>query len=285
VTDLIYRSSITSTNSSIPRLLFITFVVVAVVLTIGASLFFIPSLFGPRWPWLLKPFNARFLGAVYFAEMVTVLITIRVRRWSPARLAVPQAVVFTAIVTLSSVLQYSQFNFSRPIVWGWFVIYILPMVIIAFYWWQYRNLGASDVVSLSKAWRDYLLAEAIVLGVYGISLFVLPSVAGAFWPWTINAFHAQMYSAIFLTGAVGAWILYKSAAHLELVAQGLTQVSFGGLSILGLLVVDGTVHTVAWYALGTWVWVGACALLAVSGLGLAWQGWRSSRQDDRGVHV
>lgn len=268
----------TSTNSSIPRLLFITFVVVAVVLTIGASLLFIPSLFGPHWPWLLKPFNARFLGAVYCAEMVSVLFTIRVRRWSTARLAVPQAVVFTAIVTLASILQYSQFNFNRPIVWGWFVIYILPMVIIAFYWWIFRTPGASDGVSLSKAWSSFLLAEAIVLGVYGISLFVLPSVAAAFWPWTINAFHAQMYSAIFLTGAVGAWILYKSAAHLELVAQGLTQMVFGGLSILGLLVVDNTVHTVPWHAPGTWVWIGACAILAVSGLGLAMLGWRASRR-------
>ncbi len=271
----------TSTNPYIPRLLFIIFVIVALVLLVGASLFFVPGLFGPHWPWPLKPFNARFLGAVYLAEMVTVLMIIGVRRWSPTRVALRQAVVFTSVVILFSLLQYSQFNFNRPIVWSWFIIYIIPTVILIYYWWRYRKVQASDVVPLSKPWRGYLLVEGIILAVYGISLLVLPSVAGAFWPWKIDAFHAQMYSAIFMAGGIGAVILYKSAARLELVTQGLTQVTFGGLSILGLLVVDSAVHTVNWSALGTWVWVGACALLAVSGLGLAWSGWRSSQQEGR----
>ena len=264
----------TSNNPLIPRPLFITFIAVAVILTAGASLFFNPGLFGPHWPWLLKPFHARFLGALYTAEFVTVLFTVIVPRWSPARLSVPQSVAFAGIVSAASFLQFSQFNFSRPIVWIWFVLYILTAAIIAYYWWPNRNLQAPERIPLSMGWRGYLLAQGFVLGIYGLGLFLLPATASAFWPWTIDAFHAQIYSAIFLTGAVGAWMLYKSASRLELMMEGLTQAAFGALSIAGLLIVDGTVHKVNWSAPGTWIWLAALAWLAVSGIAIAWRGWR-----------
>jgi hypothetical protein len=265
----------TSTDPAIPRPLFIAFLIVALVLIAGASLFFVPGFIGPHWPWPLKPFNARFLGAVYCAEMVSVLLTLLLRDASPLRLSVTQASVFTAIVTLASVIQYAQFNFSRLIVWVWFVIYILPLMVFAYCLWRYHYLRLSGGMSLPEPGRLYLLLQGIVLGVYCLALFVLPSLASGFWPWKIDAFHAQIYSAVFLTGAVGAWLLYRSANRLELITAGVTQGTLGGLAVLGLLLVDRNVHTVDWSALGTWVWVGAFAWLTISGLVIVWQGRRS----------
>jgi hypothetical protein len=133
-----------------------------------------------------------------------------------------------------------------------------------------------ETLQLSPAWRGYLLGQGLVLGIYGLSLFVLPSAASAFWPWAIDAFHGQIYSAVFLTGAVGAWLLYRSATGPGLMMEGLTQTAFGGLSIAGLLIVDGAAHKVNWGAPGSWVWVLALAWLAVSGLAIASRGKNSA---------
>jgi hypothetical protein len=36
-----------------------------------------------------------------------------------------------------------------------------------------------------------------------------PWVVSSFWPWRLDAFHAQLYSVTFLTPAVGAWVLLR----------------------------------------------------------------------------
>lgn len=267
-----------STDSTLPRPLFITFLLIALVLTAGISLFFSPSLFGSHWPWPLKPFNVRFLGAVYSAEMVSVLFTLIYRSASTIRLSLAQSLVFSGVVTLASVIQLAQFDFSRPLVWVWFIVYVLAIFGFGYYWWRYPVLRSSVAgdSSLSLPARIYILVQGIILGAYGFALFILPSQASAFWPWKIDSFHAQVYSAIFLTGAVGNWLLYRSANRLELITAGFTQVALAALAILGLVLVDNVVHTVNWSALGTWVWVGAFAWLTLGGLWIAWQARQTS---------
>ena len=96
--------------SLVPRLLT---AFVALVLLIGASLFFLPDTVGRHWPWQLTPFNTRFLGAVYAAELVATTILVLVPRWAPGRLAIPAAVVFTTVVSLVSFLHLDRFDFAR----------------------------------------------------------------------------------------------------------------------------------------------------------------------------
>jgi hypothetical protein len=267
-----------STDSAIPRPLFITFLIIAVVLIAGTSLFFAPALFGSHWPWPLKPFNGRFLGAVYCAEMVAVLFTLIYRSASLVRLSLAQSLVFSVVVTLASVIQLAQFDFSRPLVWVWFIVYVLAIIGFGYYWVRYPVLRApvSGDSSLSLPARIYILIQGIILGAYGFALFILPSQASAFWPWKIDAFHAQVYSAIFLTGSVGNWLLYRSANRLELTTAGFTQVALAALAILGLVLVDNDIHSVNWSALGTLVWVGAFAWLTLAGLWTAWQARQAS---------
>jgi hypothetical protein len=75
-----------------------------------------------------------------------------------------------------------------------------------------------------------------------------------------------MYSAIFLTGAVGAYVLWRSAAAVELLLLGVTQIALGFFAILGLIIVNASRHTVNWVQPGTWVWIGLFAVLMFTGI-------------------
>src|SRR6218665_2081332 len=98
---------------------------VIIVLLVGAGLFFTPSLVRPRWPWDVAPFNARFLGSFYTAEIAVILFLLRWNRWSPGRLILVMAFVFTLVVTATSLVHHGMFNFARKVTWIWYAVYIL----------------------------------------------------------------------------------------------------------------------------------------------------------------
>ncbi len=260
-----------SANPAMPTLQRLVFLIVALVVLVGAGLFFAPALVAPRWPWSLTPFNARFLGAVYLSELFAVVVAVTVNRWAPARLLVPQAVMFTAVVTVASLLHLDRFDPQRSVTWLWFVLYTVPLLILAYYLWRYRHLPPAQPAPPEHVWRLYLLGQGAVLGLYGVGLFLAPGVFSTFWPWPIDSFQGQVYSAVFLTGALGSFLLARAAAPIEFLTMGLAQSIFGGFAIVGLAIVDAAVHRVTWSAPGTWLWIGAFAIVLAAGLGLLWQ--------------
>jgi hypothetical protein len=267
-----------STNPPMPTLHRLVFLLVALVVFAGAGLFFVPDLVTPRWPWSLTPFNTRFLGAVYLSELLAAVVAVVVSRWAPGRLILPQAVTFTAVVTLASLVHLDRFDPQRLVTWLWFVLYTVPLAILAYYLWRYRRLPPAEAAPPAPPWRAYLLGQAVVLGLYGIGLLVAPGLFSAFWPWPIDSFHGQVYSAVFLTGAVGSFVLARAAAPIEFLTQGLAQATLGTCAIAGLAIVDAAVHRVDWSAFGTWLWVGAFAVVLVAGLSMLWQAGTTVRQ-------
>ncbi|TIQ15978.1 MAG: hypothetical protein E5X51_36080, partial [Mesorhizobium sp.] len=89
-------------------------------------------------------------------------------------------------------------------------------------------------VTLKPAWRGYMPVESTILGIYGLGLLLFPLTFSSFWPWPVDAFHAQVYSAIFLAGAGGIYLVLRSAPREELLVLGLAQFLVGLLAILGL---------------------------------------------------
>src|SRR5689334_16882101 len=85
--------------------------IVVLVLLIGGGLFFMPAAIQPRWLWPLPPFHTRFLGAIYLAQMVGVVFLLISNRYAPARLAIPLGILFTAHVSIVSLLNSRLFDF------------------------------------------------------------------------------------------------------------------------------------------------------------------------------
>lgn len=263
------------TNAPIPYPLWIMALISSLLLfLVGGSLFFFPDFARPRWVWSLTPFNTRFLGAIYLTALVSLSLLLLLRRAIPARLIVPMMWVFTTVILLVSCLQTEQFDMTRRSTGIWFWLYIADCIGSSYYLWRYSRRIFTGLLHLPRRWSVYLQLQAGFLGIYGLGLLVLPTIFGSFWPWPLNSFHSQLYSAIFLTGAVGAALLSRQTAAMELWVLGVIQAVFSGFVIAGVLVVDLAVHKIDWGLFGNWAWMGAIALLGVMGLGLIGQAWR-----------
>ena len=71
-------------NPQITRLLrFVTWIESGVVFISGVGLFFFPDWMGTLWPWLIAPFNMRFMGAIYLTSWVAAGLLTWHGRWSP----------------------------------------------------------------------------------------------------------------------------------------------------------------------------------------------------------
>ncbi|MBW4621990.1 MAG: hypothetical protein KME17_21825 [Cyanosarcina radialis HA8281-LM2] len=265
-----------STNPTIsPWLRWVSAIEIVVLLAAGALLFFITDLRNPWWVWKITPYNTRFLGAVYIASLVPIAGLLWARRWRMARLVLSMQLVFTAVLLVVSLLYLDRFNLSRKIVWGWFFLYTTIPLNAAYHLWVYRHLSRWNTTSVS--WRSrnssrlFLVIPAVVSGLYGLGLLLLPNVFSAFWPWKLDSFHGQLYSSIFLTLAVAGGILSRTPTKTESLVLGITQITLGGLAILGTAIADTTLRKISWSVPSTWLWLALFGLMAVAGGITVWR--------------
>ncbi|MCO5063257.1 MAG: hypothetical protein M9924_02460 [Rhizobiaceae bacterium] len=239
---------------------------VIVVLLVGAGLFFAPSLVRPRWPWDVAPFNARFLGGFYTAEIAVMAFLLVWNRWSPGRLILVMALVFTLVVTATSLVHHGMFNFARKAPWVWYAVYIVSVLVSGAALWATRTRQPAQGPNLPPAFKAWLSAEWVLLALYGAALLAVPLQAPAFWPWHIDIFHAQTYSAVFLSGAAGVLLASRNGTGEDFTVVGVAEIMVGTLAIIGLVLTDAAVHRVTWSAPGTIAWLAMFALIAVSGV-------------------
>ena len=224
-----------------------------------------PDLVKPRWPWAVTPFNSRFLGAFYIAEMAGMAALLGWNRWSPARVILVMALVFTVVATLASLLNLGTFDFARRSPWVWFIVYGLAILVSAMALIATRHFPPAPRLALAEGQRSWLRIEWALLAAHGVALLLLPSVAALFWPWPIDAFHAQVYSAVFLSGAAGVYLLATSPTYEEMLVLGFAEALFGILATLGLFLTDAAVNRINWSGPGTYAWLAIFAAFAVSG--------------------
>jgi hypothetical protein len=249
--------------------------VVLVLLVGGISLFFgVPEIARHRWPWPLTPFNTRFLGAIYLAELVGAAALTVINRWSPARLSLPLAFVFTALISVVSLFHASRFDFNRRAPWLWLFLYVASAVLAGLYLCLHRRWSFTDRQAPPRRWQAYLEIETAILGLYGLFMLVAPRAATRFWPWPIDGLHGRLNSTVFISAALGAWLLTRITTRYEWLTLGLTQLVFGTLSIVGLVLADADTNRINWSAGGTWLWVAFFAWLAAAGVAMSAYGLR-----------
>ncbi len=256
-------------NPALPPALRALIGVEAVVLAVaGIVPFFFPSTGLEELPWESGPFNIRFIGAVYLASLAAVLFWQTSFRWAPGRVALLMVSVFTSLVLVVTLFYADRFDSANPGTWIWFVLYVLIPAGSIYAYLRFRHLPPANPLPTPPAWRTYLLVTATLFIAYGVGLLVAPETFIDFWPWEVDVFHARLYSAIIITLGVAALAIARVAAATEVLLVGLVQVVVGAFAILGLVLADREEHTVDWAALGTWVWVGAFAVILISGLAL-----------------
>ncbi|MBC7878515.1 MAG: hypothetical protein H7Y59_15195 [Anaerolineales bacterium] len=260
-----------SNNPILPALLRVFNWTEAMLLLIAGSVFFLPDLVRPHWPWVIAPFNAGFVGAVYLGSFTATALMVLHNRWAPARIVLPMIFVFTTIVLGIILFNLDKFDFQNPVTFVWILFYIALPINSAYHLWLLRDLAPANAHPTNERWRYFLFAFAALLGLYGLTLIVAPVAASAFWPWPIDAFHGQMYSGAFITMAVGSYLIARKAASVEWQTLGLTLIVIAATSIVGLVWVNATVpldKKVNWALSGTWAWLILIAVIGATGVAM-----------------
>ncbi len=183
------------------------------------------------WAWITPPFNARYVGVIYLAALVPLVIFAVSGRWSPGRLVLWEIFVFTAAIMVVMFAYAGRFEWARVATWVFWPLYFFLPVNSAVFLWRLRDWKVPGPLIHARA---ALTVLAVLLGSYGLALLIVPETATDFWPWPVDAFHARIYAATYLTPAVGAWVLRGGAAPAELSTLGATLVTFGVAAILAV---------------------------------------------------
>lgn len=257
----------TEHNPPLSRLLQLMNMVEALVLAAAViGLFFLYDVTKAYWAWDITPFNARFIGAIYAASLVVVVVLALNNRWSPARVIVPMIGLFTVIVLVITLMYWSQFVPSRPATWAWIPLYVLLPLNAAYHLWQYRSLSPAQVIRVPTWIKLILMAQAGVLLVYSLAMFVMPAAATSFWPWAVDAFHSRLYAPIFLAAALGSYMVARGASRMELMGLSMGQAVFGAVAIFGTLYVDSIVKRIDWSQFGAWLFIGIFVIAIILGV-------------------
>lgn len=233
---------------------------------IGVGLLIAPEAVMARWPWKVPQFNARFLGAIYLAQAAASLPLLVLNRWSPGRVALLAAFLFTAIASVGSVLYAGEFLPGKrtPL---WFVLYIGYAFITGYALFSNREKQSPAPLPVDGSFRRIVSGLGIGLIGYGVAMFLMPAAAAAFWPWPVNAMHGSIYSALFVAVGAAATLTARDGAPEEWLSLGLFLLVFGAAALLGLYLADQALNRVVWDAPGTLLW--AAILLAIAVIGSA----------------
>lgn len=253
-----------------------TFTLVETLVLVGAGfgLFLFPEITRPQWPWPIAPFNTRFLGAVYLGAMVPIGLMYLSGRWSPTRPVLRAIFTFTFVVLVVSLFTSSRFDFTSWAVWAWFALYIALPASAGYHLWLYRSMPTTHLNPVPRNWRYILRLTSLMLTVYGLGLLILPDTFSSLFPWKLDVFHSQLYSATFITGGVMLISVATLATPAEFIAAGLTEATFSIFSILGLIIVDVGLKKIDWSAANTLAWLALLAILALLGIAMVVAGLR-----------
>ncbi len=257
-----------------PFLRVFTLVETLVLFGAGFGLYLFPEITRAQWPWQIAPFNTRFLGAIYLGAMIPIGYMYRSGRWSPTRPVLRAIFTFTFTVLVVSLFTVSQFDFKAWGVWAWFALYVALPLNAGYHLWLYRAMPTTHLNPVPVNWRWILISTSTLLGLYGLGLIVWPQLFSSLFPWKLDVFHSQLYSATFITGSVMMISIATHATPAEFTAVGLNAATFSTFSILGLFIVDASVNKIDWLAPNTLGWLGSLAVLAVLGMVMIMAGKR-----------
>ena len=245
----------------------------SVVFAAGVLLFFLPGLAAQLWPWTIPPFNSRFVGAVYLAAYLPLLLFWFVPRWIPGRLTLWMILTFTTMVLIVMIIHWDVFAWERPstflVFWP---LYVFLPFNSAFFLYKSKGAGIGNGYDGPASLRIVLRIFALLGGAYGLGLLIAPETLTSFWPWQVDAFHGRMYAAAFSTPAVAAWIMsFRRQYAVEYLSLGLNLVAGGILPVLGTLWSNLSVpveRQINFSAAGTWIFFLLFLVTGILGIGL-----------------
>ena len=149
-------------NTGIPTFLrAVTIVECLVVFAAGFLLFFQPGPAKDVWAWTIAPFNSRYMGAVYFAAFLPLLVFAWTARWCPGRVILWMIFVFTTAVGVVMVVYAKMFEWARRATWVFWPLYLFLPFNAAYFLYRLRGVPVTGSESARPLWRAALLVLAL----------------------------------------------------------------------------------------------------------------------------
>ncbi|MDQ3885939.1 MAG: hypothetical protein M3308_02730 [Actinomycetota bacterium] len=218
------------------------------------------------------PASAAFIGLFYLTLTVMALLGLRQPWWAPARAALVPAVVFVALVLVTTLLHLDKFHLfsggllARTVAWIWFVIYVVTVPVYLFgFWWQRRAPGGDPprTFPLSPWVRVALGGLAVVLTLEGVALFVAPPLGESLWPWALTPLTARMIGVTLISVALLAGAIIRIDDRVTGRIPAIGVLTFG---VTALAVVARYSGQVQWSRPSAWAYIAVMLALAVAAL-------------------
>jgi hypothetical protein len=113
------RQSDLSNNGSVMSSIFRRVAAAAGVgaLLLAASLFVLPDVMSPNWPWAITPLTARAMSAWYATAGVTSLVLATESAWANWRRAIEAAIITLGLILMGAALGWAEFDLAKPLTW------------------------------------------------------------------------------------------------------------------------------------------------------------------------
>jgi hypothetical protein len=236
-------------------------------LVMGALFFVYPNLVVGLWPWPVKALAVRFIGAIFLAIAFGCWSALRAKVWQRAKILVLVGGTFFGVTSIVSiVLAASQGGGYVISMWtGYFLVASLGNLYVLYrYRWPRKP---QDRLGVGQSWRTarwFFRIQTIVVGVFGVMMLLLPSIAQAqFWPWLVATPTLQMFAGLFLATclATGWASLQTDIGRIRVLLP--LDVIFPSLALLAVGIHWDVISSQSPSALVTGVWVFIYAFVAV----------------------
>jgi hypothetical protein len=183
-------------------------------------------------PLTVSPLNANFIGALYLAGGVGVLLSGMSRSVPETRLFVIGFGVIATIATGVTFAYWGDFSADHT-PWQWTTTYVLDasiavLLFVILRFWRARRPGWHRLSPI-------FVAQAVVMGAFGVLLLLAPQTAIDIWPWKLTVILARLYGAFFLAygvvAALAAWEAHLPALRAFVISSFLLMT----LSMLAVL--------------------------------------------------
>jgi hypothetical protein len=236
-------------------------------LVMGALFFVYPNLVIDIWPWPVKALAVRFIGAIFLAIAFGCWSALRAKIWQRAKILVLVGGAFFGITSIVSiVLGASQGGGYVISAWiGYFLVASLGSLYLLYrYGWPRKP---QDRLGYGQSWKAaswFFRIQTVVVGVFGIMMLLLPSVAQRqFWPWLVATPTLQMFAGLFLATCIATgWASLQTDIGRIRVLLPL-DVIFPSLALLAVGIHWDVISSQSPSALVTGVWVFIYAFVAV----------------------
>ena len=180
----------------------------------GAAILLIPlaERTADLFAWTIAvPASAAFIGLFYLTLTVMALLSLRQPWWAPVRAALVPAVVFVALVLVTTLIHLDKFHLfsggllARAVAWIWLVIYVVTVPVYVLGFWLQRRAPGGDPprTAAPPPWARVALGGlAVVLALEGLALFVAPPLGPSLWPWALTPLTARMIGVTLISVAL-----------------------------------------------------------------------------------